>query len=68
MQEKVDSVQANDGNMDKLMRIYLAEVLGLDQQAGRLLDKLDELGVANNTVVLPVTMVQKTRKLRFWKP
>ena len=34
------------------MQKYLAEVYGMDQQIGRVLDKLDELGIADNTVVV----------------
>ena len=34
------------------MQIYYASVSDLDQQIGRLLDKLDELGLAENTLVV----------------
>ena len=52
MQEKFDFVEANGGDIDEYMRIYLGEVWGLDLQVGRLLDKLDELGLADNTIVV----------------
>jgi len=52
MQENFDFVEANGGDIDEYMRIYLAEVWGLDLQVGRLLDKLDELGLTDNTVVV----------------
>jgi len=52
MQEKFDFVEANGGDIDESMRIYLAEVWGLDLQVGRLMDKLDELGLTDNTVVV----------------
>jgi len=52
MQEKFDFVEANGGSIDEYMRIYLGEVYGLDIQVGRLLDKLDELNIADNTVVV----------------
>ena len=51
MQEKFDFVEANGGDVQDFMKIYLAEVLGLDIQVGRLLDRLDELGLSENTVV-----------------
>ena len=34
------------------MQIYYASVSDIDQQVGRLMEKLDELGLANDTVVL----------------
>jgi len=52
MQEKFDFVVANGGDIQEYMKIYLAEVWGLDIQVGRLLDKIDELGIADNTVVV----------------
>lgn len=52
MQEKFDFVEANGGDIQQYMKIYLAEVMGMDIQVGRLLDKLDELGLAEDTVVV----------------
>jgi len=51
MQEKFDFVEANGGDIQTYMKIYLAEVMGLDIQVGRLLDQLDAMGLSDNTVV-----------------
>jgi uncharacterized sulfatase len=37
---------------ERMMREYLASVKGVDRNVGRLLDTLDELGLAENTVVI----------------
>ena len=37
---------------NKNARLFLGELNALDKQVGRLLDKLDQLGIANNTLVL----------------
>lgn len=39
-------------NLATAMRKYLSEIAALDAQVGRLLDKLDQLGLANNTIVV----------------
>jgi len=52
MQEKFQFVEDNGGDVDENMRIYLGEVWGLDLQVGRLLQKLEDLGIADNTVVV----------------
>lgn len=39
-------------SVDECMRNYLADVWSLDLAVGRLLDKLDELGLSENTIVV----------------
>merc|ERR1712232_694393 len=61
--EKTTSVNAEDA-----LRTYLGDVYGMDEQVGLLLDKLDELGLARNTIVAfssdhgPGQAVKLTRK------
>ena len=52
MNQKFDEVERQGGDIDHYMRIYLAEVYALDIQVGRLLDKLDELRLTDNTIVV----------------
>jgi N-acetylgalactosamine-6-sulfatase len=52
MQEKFAQAKKLGGNIDQGMQAYLAEVLGLDEGVGRLLKKLDELGLRENTIVV----------------
>jgi len=40
------------GPMDLHFRMYCEALTALDQQIGRVLDKLDELGIADNTIVI----------------
>lgn len=40
------------GGLATAMRYYLAEIRALDEQVGRLLDKLDELGLSKRTIVV----------------
>ena len=53
MQNKFDSAVKIGGNdaINLGMRRYLADLWGMDQMVGRLLDKLDELGIRDNTIV-----------------
>ena len=51
MQTKLQEITNQGGDINESMRIYLAEVLALDTQVGRLLDKLDQLGLTDTTVV-----------------
>ncbi|MDP6524052.1 MAG: sulfatase [Kiritimatiellia bacterium] len=39
-------------NMEQFLRPYYAMVNSIDEQFGRLMDKLDELGIADNTIVV----------------
>ncbi len=41
-----------NGGYQKTMRAYYAMVNSMDEQFGRVLDKLDELGIADNTIVV----------------
>ena len=52
MREKFSAVTAAKGDISDGMRRYLAEVEALDADVGRLLKKLDELGLSKNTIVV----------------
>lgn len=51
MRMKFAEVEAAKGDISDSMRRYLAEVEALDADIGRLLKKLDELGLSRNTIV-----------------
>ena len=51
MQIKFDEAEALGGDIDDGMRNYLADLYALDMQIGWILDKLDRLGLADNTVL-----------------
>mmetsp|Transcript_37422 Transcript_37422/g.76171 ORF Transcript_37422/g.76171 Transcript_37422/m.76171 type:complete len:383 (-) Transcript_37422:291-1439(-) len=51
MQRKFDEVEELGGSIDEGMRNYLADLYALDLQVGLVMDKLDELGIAENTLV-----------------
>jgi N-acetylgalactosamine-6-sulfatase len=52
MQEKFDTCLRIGGDLNKAMRNYLGDVYSLDLQVGRLLRKIDELGLRDNTIVV----------------
>jgi len=52
MREKLAAVTAAKGDISDGMRRYLAEVEALDADVGRLLKKLDDLGLTKNTLVV----------------
>lgn len=52
MQAKFDAVRKGGGNVDDAMRRFLADVESLDDSVGRLLKRLDELGLRENTIVV----------------
>lgn len=52
MQAKFEAVRNGGGNVDDAMRRYLADVESLDDSVGRLLKKIDELGLRENTIVV----------------
>ncbi|MFC2116376.1 sulfatase-like hydrolase/transferase [Bacteroidota bacterium] len=57
MQKQFDDCEALGGdtlggNIEQSMRNYMGDVFGLDMQVGRLMDKLDELGIADNTILI----------------
>ncbi|MFT3920910.1 MAG: sulfatase-like hydrolase/transferase [Myxococcales bacterium] len=52
MREKLAQCRQAGGDVDASMRRYLGDVYSLDQDIGRLLVKLDELGLRDNTIVV----------------
>lgn len=52
MQEKFANCRKQGGNVSQHMRAYLAELKSLDENAGRLLNRLDELGLREKTIVV----------------
>jgi arylsulfatase A-like enzyme len=52
MQHKFDIVKKAGGDISQHMRRYLADVLSLDESIGRLLAKIDELGLRDKTIVV----------------
>ena len=52
MHQKFDIVRQRGGDLSQHMRRYLADVLTLDESIGRLLKKIDELGLRENTIVV----------------
>jgi N-acetylgalactosamine-6-sulfatase len=52
MREKFAEVRRLGGDVDAAMRNYLADVASLDDAVGRLLQRLDELGLRDKTLVV----------------
>ncbi len=52
MQDKFKASRGAGGDVDDGMKRYLADVESLDDAVGRLLKRLDELGLRNNTIVV----------------
>lgn len=52
MREKLAEVTTAKGDISDAMRRYLAEVEALDADVGRLLKKVDDLGLSENTIVV----------------
>jgi N-acetylgalactosamine-6-sulfatase len=52
MHAKFNDVRKAGGDVDDGMRRYLADVESLDDSVGRLLKRLDELGLRENTIVV----------------
>ncbi len=52
MLSKFNAVREAGGDVDDAMRRYLADVESLDQSVGRLLQRIDELGLRYNTIVV----------------
>lgn len=52
MQAKFETVRKGGGDVDDAMRRFLADVESLDDSVGRLLKRLDELGLRENTIVV----------------
>lgn len=52
MRGKFNDVRKGGGNVDDGMRRYLADIESLDDSVGRILKRLDELGLRENTIVV----------------
>ena len=52
MHDKFNDVRQAGGDVDDGMRRYLADIESLDDSVGRLLKRLDELGLRENTIVV----------------
>jgi N-acetylgalactosamine-6-sulfatase len=52
MQEKFAACKARGGDVSEHMRRYLADIYSMDEDIGRLLKRLDELGLRANTLVV----------------
>jgi N-acetylgalactosamine-6-sulfatase len=71
MQEKFAIVRKSGGDVNDAMRLYLSEVQALDECVGRLLKRLDALGLRDNTIVVfssdhgpaPVELPRKAQNL-----
>jgi arylsulfatase A-like enzyme len=68
MREKFDQCRELGGDVTESMRRYLGDVSSLDDDVGRLLRKLDELGLRDNTIVVfasdqgPAPVISKALK------
>jgi len=68
MREKFDQCRQLGGDVTESMRRYLGDVSSLDDDVGRLLRKLDELGLRDNTIVVfasdqgPAPVISKALK------
>lgn len=52
MHDKFAAVRKGGGDVDDAMRRYLADIESLDDSVGRLLKRIDELGLRENTIVV----------------
>ena len=52
MQHKFDECQKIGGNLNESMRQYLADVYALDRNVGRVVKKIDDLGIRDNSLVV----------------
>ena len=52
MQAKFAACKAAGGDVSEHMRAYLADLFSLDEDIGRLLKRLDELGLRENTIII----------------
>ena len=55
MQPKIDDLNRVSEKLDPLRRAFAAKVVGLDQSIGRVLQFLDELEIADQTLVIFMT-------------
>jgi len=52
MRDKFARCKARGGDVSEHMRRYLADIYSMDEDIGRLLKRLDELGLRDNTIVV----------------
>ncbi len=52
MQEKFATCKARGGDVSDHLRHYLADIFTMDEDVGRLLKRLDDLGLSSNTIVV----------------
>ncbi len=52
MQEKFAACRALGGDVSEHMQVYLADIYSLDEDIGRLLTRLEQLGLRENTIVI----------------
>jgi arylsulfatase A-like enzyme len=52
MREKFAACRALGGDISAHMRAYLADIFSMDEDIGRLLKRLDDLGLRDNTIVI----------------
>jgi N-acetylgalactosamine-6-sulfatase len=52
MQETFDACRKRGGDVNEHMRAYLAEIFSMDEDIGRLLRRVDELGLRDHTIVV----------------
>lgn len=52
MREKLDECERLGGDVNQRLRRYLAEINSLNQDVGRLLRRIDELGLREKTLVV----------------
>jgi len=52
MREKFAACKARGGDVSEHMRRYLADIYSMDEDIGRLLNRVDELGLRDNTIVV----------------
>lgn len=71
MREKFTLVKNHGGDVQTAMRNYLGDLLSLDDDVGRLLKRLDELGLRENTIVVfssdqgaPMAAVENQRRAK----
>lgn len=70
MREKLANCRARGGDIHQHLRCYLADVYSLDEDVGRLLQRIDDLGLREQTIVVfssdqgpaPLDAESKTRK------
>ena len=55
MQPKLDDLRQVSEELDPLRRAFAAKVVGLDQSIGRVLEVLDQLAIADQTIVIFMT-------------